>query len=81
MSVRREQLAWLVAAGIAGTIAAAYLVIAPLSNDFAAQVFRTALFERVGFTLWNTHWFGGHHVPGYSVLFPPLAAQIGRAHV
>ena len=26
--------------------------------------------------MWNNWWYGGHHVPGYSVLFPPIAAAL-----
>src|SRR5687767_11794053 len=43
----------------------------------AAHVFRSELWEREGFTVWNAHWYGGHHVPGYSLLFPPLGAWLG----
>ena len=43
----------------------------------AAHTFRSELWEREGFTVWNTHWYGGHHVPGYSLLFPPLGAWLG----
>jgi hypothetical protein len=50
----------------------------PPSADLAAQAFRAGLFEREGFTLFNTAWYGGHHTPGYSVLFPPLAAALGE---
>lgn len=62
---------------VAASLALVYLVAAPDTQDFAAQTFRTALFERHGFTLWNGAWYGGHHTPGYSVLFPPLAAVLG----
>jgi hypothetical protein len=62
---------------VAAALAVAYLVLHPFSADLAAQVYRTELFQRVGFTLWNGQWFAGHHAPGYSVLFPPLAAAIG----
>jgi hypothetical protein len=65
------------AALIAGTLAVLYLLIDPPSADLAAQVYRTGLFEREGFTLWNGGWYGGHFTPGYSVLFPPLAALLG----
>ncbi len=57
---------------------AAYLAWQPASADLAAQQFRAGLFEREGFTLFNTAWYGGHHTPGYSVLFPPLAAALGE---
>ena len=62
---------------IAASLGIAYLIVAPSPPDLAAQVFRTELFEREGFTLWNGQWYGGHHTPGYSVLFPPLAALFG----
>lgn len=70
-------LAGMRAALIAGALAVLYLLVDPPSADLAAQVYRTGLFEREGFTLWNGAWYGGHHTPGYSVLFPPLAALLG----
>jgi hypothetical protein len=45
--------------------------------DLAAQVYRTGLFERSGFSLWDTHWYAGHHLPGYSLIFPTLASLVG----
>jgi hypothetical protein len=65
--------AWLLAA----LLAAVYLVLDPPSADLAAQTYRTWLFEHAGFTLWDNGWYAGHHVPSYSVIFPPLAALIG----
>ena len=41
--------------------------------DLAAQEYRTWL----GLVVWDGGWYGGHHVPGYSLLFPPLAALLG----
>ncbi len=43
----------------------------------AAHVFRAGLWEREGFTTTNPHWYGGHHVPAYSLLFPPLTGALG----
>ena len=64
------------------TIAAAgFLVLDPPTVDMAAHTFRAWLFEEQGFALWNGQWYGGHHTPAYSVLFPPLAAAIGPAAV
>jgi hypothetical protein len=64
-----------------GLVAAAfgllYLIIEPSSADHAAQVFRSGLFEDEGLSAWNNLWFGGHHTPGYSVLFPFLGSLIG----
>ncbi|MBK5233962.1 MAG: hypothetical protein JJE13_13415 [Thermoleophilia bacterium] len=62
---------------LAAILCAVYLVMAPLSADHAAQTFRTELFELSGPTLWNNYWFGGHYLPSYSLLAPPLGAWIG----
>src|SRR5439155_11898457 len=62
---------------IATALAAAYLAAAPMSADLAAQTYRAALFDRAGFMLWDNAWYGGHPLPGYSVLFPPLGALLG----
>ena len=61
---------WLLAA----LLAAIYLLVDPPSADLAAQTYRTWLFEHHGFVLWDNGWYGGHHNPAYSILFPPLAA-------
>jgi hypothetical protein len=60
--------AWIVAALLAGI----YLVVDPPSADLAAQVYRSDFFGREGFALWDNAWYAGHHMPGYSLLFPPL---------
>jgi hypothetical protein len=65
--------AWVLAA----VLAAIYLLVDPPSADLAAQTYRTEVFERSGFVVFDTAWYGGHHNPAYSILFPPLAALIG----
>jgi hypothetical protein len=65
--------AWVLAAVIGVT----YLAIDPPSADLAAQTYRAGLFERAGLLVWDNAWYGGHHMPGYSLLFPPLAALLG----
>ena len=55
----------------------AFLVLEPRPGDLAVHVFRAELFGREGFTIWNGHWYGGHHTPAYSVLSPPLAWLLG----
>ncbi len=49
--------------------------------DFAAQDYRAWLVRQHGVLLWNSRWYGGHPILGYSVLFPPLAAVLGVAAV
>ena len=58
-------------------LAAVYLIWSPPSADLAAQTFRTELFEAHGFEVWSNAWYGGFHLPGYSLLFPPLASLLG----
>jgi hypothetical protein len=60
----------------AAVIAAAYVIIAPRSEDLAAHLLRAKLFATEGYGLWNNWWYGGHNVLGYSVLFPPLGALL-----
>ncbi len=72
---RAYALPWL----LATAIAAVYLVVQPVTADLAAQVFRSDLFERQPFGIWNGNWFAGHHTPGYSALYPPLGALLGPA--
>jgi len=60
---------------------AAWLVWFPPSPDLAAQVYRAHLFAADGFSLWDNNWYGGHYLPDYSLLFPPLAALVGLQRV
>lgn len=64
-------------AALAGLLA----LLAPLAgwrgSDLPAHLFRVGLVERDGFTVWNNHWFGGHHTVGYSVLVPVAGALVG----
>jgi hypothetical protein len=59
-------------------LALVYVLWTPATGDFAAQAYRTTLAER-GVWLWDAGWFGGHHLPSYSVLFPALGALVGTA--
>jgi hypothetical protein len=54
-----------------------YVILAPPSTDLAAAGYRSELFARVGFTLWDNGWYGGHHLLAYSVLAPALGALLG----
>jgi hypothetical protein len=60
-------------------LAIAYLILAPQSPDLAAASYRSHLFSKFGFTLWDNSWYGGHHLPAYSLLAPALGALLGPA--
>jgi hypothetical protein len=53
-----------------------WLLVDPRTPDLAAQVYRVGLYQHLGFTVWDEHWYAGHALPGYSLLFPPLASLL-----
>ncbi|MFL6050856.1 MAG: hypothetical protein ACJ738_13890, partial [Gaiellales bacterium] len=74
---RRAALERLAPVLLAILVAALWVAVRPHTVDMAAHTFRAKLFGEEGFTIWNGQWYGGHHTPAYSVLFPPLAWLIG----
>jgi hypothetical protein len=64
-------------AAIALALALLWLVLGPRTPDLAAAVYRSSLFARDGFQLWDNAWYGGHHLLGYSIVFPALGSTIG----
>ncbi len=62
---------------MAAVLVGLWLLLAPRSPDLAAQAYRASLFESSGFTVWDNNWYGGHHLPGYSLVFPWAALLIG----
>ncbi len=69
---------WVLALAVATPLASIYLVLAPSSGDLAAATYRGDLFARAGFTLWDGGWYGGHDLPGYSLLAPAVGALVGE---
>jgi hypothetical protein len=68
----------MVALVVSVPLAAVYLALEPPSGDLAAATYRGELFARAGFTLWDGGWYGGHYLPGYSLLAPALGALLGE---
>jgi hypothetical protein len=64
-------------AALAAALIAAWLIVEPRTPDLAGAVYRVGLFHEVGFAIWDEHWYAGHHLPGYSLLFAPLGALLG----
>lgn len=62
---------------LACVLVGAWLLVDPRSPDLAAQVYRETLFERYGFAVWDNNWYGGHHLLGYSLVFPWVALVLG----
>jgi hypothetical protein len=61
----------------AGGLLAVWLLVDPRTPDLAAQVYRLGLYERAGLSVFDEHWYAGHALPGYSLLFGPLASVVG----
>jgi hypothetical protein len=55
----------------------AWLLLAPRTPDLAAATYRLELFRRAGFAIYDARWYAGHDMPGYSLLFGPLAWFVG----
>jgi hypothetical protein len=72
-AVARRAPAWTLTA-VLGLV---YVITAPGSADLAAASYRSELFGRAGFTLWDNSWYGGHHLPAYSLFAPALGWLIG----
>ena len=58
-------------------LALAALTLGWRGGDWPAQLYRVDLFQRAGFTQWDNYWYGGHHAPGYSLLYPVIGAVLG----
>lgn len=58
-------------------LAGLWLIVAPRSPDLAAQTYRSYLYSHFGTLVWDGNWYAGHHIPGYSLLYPPLASLLG----
>jgi hypothetical protein len=62
---------------ITAVLGCAYLIASPASADLAAASYRSDLFGRTAFSVWDNSWYGGHHLPAYSVLAPALGWLTG----
>jgi hypothetical protein len=65
------------AMAVAAVVALAWALWQPPVRDLAGHLFRIEQFEAAGPHVWNNLWYGGHLTPGYSMLFEPVAAEIG----
>src|SRR5947209_10700555 len=72
----RDRIKRIAPAAVAAMFAVLYVIVSPPSLDLAAHLLRAKLFRAEGFGLWDNWWYAGHDVPGYSVLFPPIAAVL-----
>jgi hypothetical protein len=71
------QAGWPALVAFTAALIAVWLVADPRTPDLAAQVYRVNLFRTQGFLVWDENWYAGHYIPGYSLLYPPLASFVG----
>jgi hypothetical protein len=69
---------WALALSTAVPLTVVYLLARSPAGDLAAATYRGEVFARAGFTLWDNGWYGGHYLPGYSLLAPALGALVGE---
>jgi hypothetical protein len=62
---------------VAAALVLVWLAIDPRTPDLAAQIYRVDLFQQIGLGLYDAHWYAGHELLGYSLLFPPLGSWLG----
>ena len=46
-------------------------------SDVPTWLYRVELFRSHGWMIWDSHWYGGHYLLPYSVLFPAVGAVVG----
>ena len=69
----------LACAGVAAGLVLPVLLVAPPSGDAQSHLFQTWLYRHGGFEIWNNYWYAGRYeFVNYSVLYYPLAADLGR---
>ncbi|MDI2128657.1 hypothetical protein [Yinghuangia seranimata] len=62
---------------ITGALIGLIILLGLSGPDWPAAIFRTQLVRDHGAILWNNQWYGGHLLPGYSVVTPVLSSAIG----
>src|SRR5581483_586980 len=68
----------LISTGLAATLAALLLWMAPPGIDWAAHAYQRTFLLQHGFAIWNNFWYAGRYsFITYSLLYYPLAALLG----
>ncbi|MGI8879158.1 MAG: hypothetical protein ACR2KJ_01325 [Jatrophihabitans sp.] len=65
------------AAALTAVSALLVVLVARWGPDWPAQQFRAGLAGHASLHVWNDQWYGGHALPGYSVLYPIVSAVLG----
>ena len=73
----RDEPATRIAVVVAAAAGMAIVLLARWGPDWPAQEFRAWIAAHDGMTMWTSRWYAGSALPGYSVLYPPVAAVLG----
>ena len=73
--------AWALAPALTLVLGIAVVALARWGPDWPAQEFRAWVAAHDGLGTWTSRWYGGEALPGYSVLYPPLASVLGSGVV
>jgi hypothetical protein len=77
LPTKRSRSAPLAGVAFATGLLAVWLIANPRTPDLAAAAYRLNLFDHLGLAVYDAHWYAGHDLPGYSLLFGPLAWLFG----
>jgi hypothetical protein len=69
----------LLTAALALAFSVPIVLAAQWGPDWPAQQFRAWIAAHDGLSAWTNRWYGGTALPGYSVLYPPVASVLGAA--
>src|SRR4051794_41277275 len=62
---------------VTAAVCAVVVAIGQRGPDLPAQAYRVSLIRHHGLVIFDSHWYGGHSLPGDSMIFPLLAAGGG----
>ncbi len=71
----------LAATGCTAIVSLVVVLAARWGPDWPAQEFRAWIAVHDGLSAWTARWYGGSALPGYSILYPPLAKVVGAGGV
>src|SRR4051794_5243395 len=57
---------------VTAAVCAVVVAVGQRGPDLPAQAYRVSLIRHHGLVIFDSHWYGGHSLPGYSMIFPLL---------
>src|SRR4051794_41979204 len=57
---------------VTAAVCAVVVAIGQRGPDLPAQAYRVSLIRHHGLVIFDSHWYGGHSLPRYNIIFPLL---------